>query len=53
MTITVREAGSRGGQLRQALRLEWLTVGWNVVEGVGAAPEGRPGQVNPGSMTAV
>jgi len=34
MTITVREAGSRGGQLRQALRLEWLTVGWNVVEGV-------------------
>ena len=34
MTITVREEGSRGGQLRQALRLEWLTVGWNVVEGL-------------------
>lgn len=30
----------RGEQLRHALRLEWLTVGWNVVEGlvgVGAA----------------
>jgi len=34
MTTTVQEEGSRGGQLRQALRLEWLTVGWNVVEGV-------------------
>jgi divalent metal cation (Fe/Co/Zn/Cd) transporter len=34
MTTAVQEEGSREGRLRQALRLEWLTVGWNVVEGV-------------------
>ncbi len=38
--MTTAAAEARGGQLRRALRLEWLTVGWNVVEGligVGAA----------------
>jgi len=34
MTTMTQEEGRRGGQLRQALRLEWLTVGWNVVEGL-------------------
>ena len=26
--------GSRTGLLRRALRLEWLTVGWNAIEGI-------------------
>jgi divalent metal cation (Fe/Co/Zn/Cd) transporter len=34
-TIPAAEAGSaRGELLRRARRLEWLTVGWNVVEGL-------------------
>jgi hypothetical protein len=31
MTAT---AGARPGLLRRALRLEYLTIGWNIVEGV-------------------
>jgi divalent metal cation (Fe/Co/Zn/Cd) transporter len=31
--VTISPAPSRAGQLRRALRLEVLTVGWNVVEG--------------------
>ena len=34
MTYLVQDVGHRQGALRHALRLEYLTVGWNVVEGV-------------------
>ncbi len=32
--MTTAAAGSRSLHLRHALRLEWLTVAWNVVEGI-------------------
>jgi divalent metal cation (Fe/Co/Zn/Cd) transporter len=32
--MTTSVAGDRPGLLRRALRLEYLTVGWNIVEGV-------------------
>ena len=38
MTISV--AGERPGLLRRALRLEYLTVGWNIVEGTIAITAG-------------
>lgn len=34
MATLVDSAGTRGRLLKRALRLEWLTVGWNVVEGL-------------------
>jgi divalent metal cation (Fe/Co/Zn/Cd) transporter len=34
MATLVDSAGTRDRLLRRALRLEWLTVGWNVVEGL-------------------
>ncbi len=34
MATLVESGETRGQLLRRALRLEWLTVGWNVVEGV-------------------
>lgn len=40
MTTAVDAATTRGGLLRRALLLEYLTVGWNIVEGIIAIAAG-------------